>query len=170
MNKLNHQTMKFFMVDCHPLLLHLVLHLLAYQMNHLLPHLLYHTICQCIIKWKGMIKMNHIHYMTLYENKHEDEDEDMSSSSLSSSERSDQSTCASTPHNIYEDEDIEMGDQDDVTPPPLHLVEARLLQLMMKYSIPLGSYKFFLEWSKSAINTNYDFSSSKKAFGANIKK
>eukprot|EP00978_Attheya_sp_CCMP212_P037763 scaffold181113_cov63-Attheya_sp.AAC.1 len=72
---------------------------------------------------------------SLYENK--DEDEDMSSSSSSSSERSDESTCASTPHNIYEEEDIEMGDQDDFTPPPMHLGEARLLQLMMKYSIPL---------------------------------
>eukprot|EP00978_Attheya_sp_CCMP212_P011580 scaffold28661_cov68-Attheya_sp.AAC.2 len=82
---------------------------------------------------------------SLYGNKHEDEDEDMSSSSSSTSERSDQSTmCASTPHNIlYEEEDIEVGDQGDVTPPPLYLVEARLLQLMMKYSISLGSYIYF---------------------------
>ena len=100
-----------------------------------------------------------------------DEDEDMSSSSLSGSARSDESSCPSTSYNLYEEEDIEMGDQDvDTPPPPVHLVEARLLELMMKYSIPLGSYKLFLEWSQLAINTNYDFSSSKKTFGANVKK
>ena len=102
------------------------------------------------------------------------------SSSISSSS-SDESSCTSTAstasvyYNPYdEDDDVEPPEGDeamaDASPPPLHLVEARLLQLMMQHSIPLGSYKSFLEWSQLAMNTNYDFSYSKKTFGANIKK
>jgi hypothetical protein len=95
------------------------------------------------------------------------DDSSQSSSSLSSTNAS----------YIYESEDIDFSEEDededrmeDILPPPIDLVEARLLQLMMKYSVPLGSYKSFLEWAKLSVNTKYDFDSSKKTFGANIKK
>eukprot|EP00978_Attheya_sp_CCMP212_P046434 scaffold392345_cov31-Attheya_sp.AAC.1 len=85
------------------------------------------------------------------------------------------SSLSSTSANyIYESEDIDFSkeeeDEDmmDNLPPPIDLVEARLLELMMKYSVPLGSYKSFLEWAKISVNTKYNFDSSKKTFGANI--
>eukprot|EP00978_Attheya_sp_CCMP212_P033814 scaffold138503_cov34-Attheya_sp.AAC.4 len=68
---------------------------------------------------------------------------------------------------IDEEEDEDMLDN---LPPPIDLVEARLLELMMKYSVPLGSYKSFLEWAKLSVNTKYNFDSLKKTFGANIKR
>eukprot|EP00978_Attheya_sp_CCMP212_P039591 scaffold207298_cov29-Attheya_sp.AAC.1 len=87
------------------------------------------------------------------------------------------SSLSSTSANyIYESEDIDFSEEEedeedmmDNLPPSIDIVEARLLELMMKYSVPLGSYKSFLEWAKFSVNTKYDFDSSKKTFGANIK-
>eukprot|EP00978_Attheya_sp_CCMP212_P001567 scaffold3218_cov63-Attheya_sp.AAC.1 len=86
------------------------------------------------------------------------------------------SSLSSTSANyIYESEDIDFSEEEededmmDNLPPPIDLVKARLLELMMKYSVPLDSYKSFLEWAKLSVNTKYDFDSSKKTFGANIK-
>jgi hypothetical protein len=95
------------------------------------------------------------------------------------SSQSSSSSLSSTPHYIYDSEDIDFDfDEeeeeeimiDNLPPAPIDLVEARLLELMMKYSVPLGAYKSFLEWAKLCVNTKYDFESSKKTFGANIKR
>ena len=89
---------------------------------------------------------------------------------------SDDSSSQSTIEtNLYESEDLDFSDDEDamiefVEPPPIDIVEARLLELMMQYSVPLGSYKSFLSWGKLCGNTNYDFESSKKSFGTNMKK
>ena len=91
-------------------------------------------------------------------------------------EGTDESSCdTSLATNMYDSEDFDMSDEENTTdselpPPPIHIVEARLLELMMQYSVPLGSYKSFLEWGKLCGSTNYDFESAKKTFGTNMKK
>ena len=91
-------------------------------------------------------------------------------------EGTDESSCdTSLATNMYDSEDFDLSDEENTTdselpPPPIHIVEARLLELMMQYSVPLGSYKSFLEWGKLCGSTNYDFESAKKTFGTNMKK
>eukprot|EP00978_Attheya_sp_CCMP212_P013164 scaffold33001_cov68-Attheya_sp.AAC.2 len=77
-------------------------------------------------------------------------------------EHSSQSSRSTTINYLYESEDIDIdqGEEEDEDmldnlPPPIDLLEARLLELMMKYSVPLGSYKLFLEWAKLSVNTKY---------------
>ena len=89
----------------------------------------------------------------------------------------DDSSCdTSVATDMYDlEEDFDLSDEENTDselppPPPIDIVEARLLELMMQYSVPLGAYKSFLEWGKLCGSTNYDFESAKKTFGTNMKK
>ena len=61
-------------------------------------------------------------------------------------------------------------DTNDDSSNSIHVAEAQLLHLFVKYSIPLYTYSKFFVWAQLVQNTNYDFDLNQSTFSSAIKK
>ena len=69
-------------------------------------------------------------------------------------------------HSFFDSSEELILDEKDLS--PIHIAESRLLQLMTKFSIPLYSYKQFMDWSCLCQEEMYEYNQ-KSTFGSVMK-